>query len=75
MGPCMCGDLFCSSCGPAQGNCKCSNCGRWSADGGCEDPEACDKAERLAVEAEAAYMAETEQIAEEYFARDIGGEG
>ena len=41
MGPCMCGDPFCSSCGPAQGNYKCSNCGKWDMDGGCDDPDAC----------------------------------
>lgn len=43
MGPCMCGDPYCWSCGPAQGNYKCPVCGKWSADGGCTDPERCDK--------------------------------
>jgi hypothetical protein len=38
--PCLCGDLYCHSCGSAQGNFKCANCGAWSADGGCADPEA-----------------------------------
>lgn len=41
MGPCMCGDTRCSSCGPAQGNYKCSFCGKWAEDGGCDDPEKC----------------------------------
>jgi hypothetical protein len=31
--PCMCGDLCCSSCGPAQGNYKCEHCGNWAAEG------------------------------------------
>ena len=42
---CMCGDTYCFSCGPAQGNSHCYQCGAWEADGGCEDPEWC-KAER-----------------------------
>ena len=43
-GPCLCGDPYCSSCGPAQGNSRCPNCGKWRADGGCDNPEACNKA-------------------------------
>jgi hypothetical protein len=38
---CMCGDPYCWSCGPAQGNWKCEACGKWTHDGGCEDPMAC----------------------------------
>jgi hypothetical protein len=41
MGPCMCGDPYCGSCGPAQGNYRCPNCGIWSMDGGCKNPEEC----------------------------------
>lgn len=41
---CMCGDLYCGSCGPAQGNWKCMECGAWAMDGGCADPTACEKA-------------------------------
>lgn len=48
---CMCGDPYCWSCGPAQGNSKCPNCGKWAADGGCDDPEACATANRAADEA------------------------
>lgn len=43
MGPCMCGDTCCPSCGPAQGNYKCPACGNWESDGGCANPEACQK--------------------------------
>lgn len=32
---CMCGDLQCPSCGPAQGNWRCIICGMW-ADDPCE---------------------------------------
>jgi len=46
MGPCMCGDPYCSSCGPAQGNFKCPHCGVWSADGGCMNPAECAEADR-----------------------------
>jgi len=42
--PCMCGDTYCGSCGPAQGNNRCPNCGKWDLDGGCDDPNACEKA-------------------------------
>ncbi len=66
MGPCMCGDLCCSSCGPAQGNHKCSNCGNWSMDGGCEKPEVCAEADRLSCEAEAKYYEESAKWEEEY---------
>ena len=51
MGPCLCGDPYCPSCGPAQGNCRCYQCGAWSADGGCEDPDACAQADRDMAEA------------------------
>lgn len=50
--PCMCGDLCCRSCGPAQGNYRCSECGRWSMDGGCENPEKCNAAAAISSEAE-----------------------
>lgn len=46
-GPCLCGDLYCSSCGPAQGNGKCYVCGAWQMDGGCADPEVCDAEGKL----------------------------
>lgn len=39
---CMCGDYYCSSCGPAQGNSQCYFCGAWSADGGCKNPTDCE---------------------------------
>lgn len=34
-GPCMCGDIQCPSCGPAQGNSRCEECGAWG-DEGCQ---------------------------------------
>lgn len=67
-GPCMCGDLCCSSCGPAQGNSRCLVCGEWASEG-CENPEECAakmpaalEADRLAVEEEAKWYAEMERF-------------
>lgn len=42
---CMCGDICCLSCGPAQGNIRCSVCRAWVSEGGCEDPEKCQREE------------------------------
>jgi hypothetical protein len=39
--PCMCGDTYCPSCGPAQGNARCPWCGAWELDGGCQRPDFC----------------------------------
>lgn len=41
MGPCLCGDECCSSCGPLQGNFQCPICRKWTSEGGCEDVFAC----------------------------------
>ena len=41
--PCMCGDPYCPSCGPAQGNYHCPICGKWSADGGCDHNKLSDE--------------------------------
>jgi len=65
---CMCGDHYCSSCGPAQGNAKCFVCGAWSADGGCEDPKKCEA--ELALHDESAMIEQLEEearLAEEYW--------
>ena len=70
MGPCMCGDLMCSSCGPAQGNHKCSWCGVWDMDGGCADREACSKAEQEAYAHEAEMMASEEAAARAYWEQE-----
>ena len=59
-GPFMCGDLYCSSCGPAQGNGKCPACGRWTADGGCVDPAACQKVNDAEADSYAREMADDE---------------
>jgi len=57
---CDCGDICCHSCGPAQGNFRCFQCGKWDSDGGCDDPKACEEAEAVEAAEEAA-MAEAEQ--------------
>lgn len=48
--PCMCGDIYCSSCGPAQGNYRCPNCGKWTDEGGCDNPDGCNAAVNAAYE-------------------------
>lgn len=54
MGPCMCGDLCCPSCGPAQGNTRCPACRSWASEG-CEcTQEQQDAAAKAQVEADAA---------------------
>ena len=65
--PCMCGDYYCGSCGPAQGNYKCSVCGMWYADGGCENPEKCEEEARIADEELEQQLEEAERFAEEYW--------
>lgn len=66
MGPCMCGDLCCSSCGPAQGNFKCGACGRWSSEG-CDDPKKCAIIEAQIVAAEIDLEIELQKAANDYF--------
>jgi len=74
----MCGDLCCSSCGPAQGNFRCVLCGTWASEGcehydedGNERPEfkeafaAALAAERKADEALAAAWEEEDKHAQE----------
>lgn len=51
---CMCGDICCPSCGPAQGNSRCPACGRWASDGECDDPVACEQKSKEIEEALAA---------------------
>jgi len=71
MGPCMCGDTYCRSCGPAQGNDKCPHCGAWTMDGGCADPAACEKAERAMVDGMAAQFEEDAKLEAEAKRRGV----
>jgi hypothetical protein len=62
---CFCGDPYCPSCGPAQGNHYCPHCGAWSADGGCPDPASCQAAEKQYLDATAAqYEWEQQHLSE-----------
>lgn len=54
----VCGDIYCPSCGPAQGNSKCQVCGKWESDGGCDDVEHCAKLSAEIDEAMAKYEME-----------------
>lgn len=70
MGPCLCGDLYCGSCGPAQGNHRCGNCGEWEEEHG--EPESehddakCSEAMRLQAEADYQWELEMEKSEAEY---------
>jgi len=69
--PCMCGDLYCKSCGPAQGNSYCDVCGAWATDGGCEKPEQCAAAAKTMLESEYQEWLESERHAEEYRRQNV----
>lgn len=73
MGPCLCGDLYCSSCGPAQGNSRCYVCGAWAIDGGCYDPAACAEAGQNMDEEMARDYEESERLAAEWDGREFDG--
>ena len=81
VGPCLCGDTHCSSCGPAQGNWRCPICLAW-ADDCCDHiseetgdlkpefhAEAEEKArqEALADEEMVKQLEDEERLAEEYW--------
>jgi hypothetical protein len=71
IGPCLCGDTHCPSCGPAQGNWRCPLCNAW-ADDCCEhiDAETGKIKPEFEAEVEALLKAEAEaeaQMVEEYF--------
>lgn len=65
MSYCLCGDIYCHSCGPAQGNIQCEMCGSWSQDGGCNDVAACSKAQRELDDRLAADIEESNKLAPE----------
>ena len=70
MGPCLCGDTHCPSCGPAQGNWRCPICRAW-ADDGCEHltEDGTDIKQEFMVEA--SRIAEEEAQQEEALAREL----
>lgn len=65
MGPCLCGDLYCGSCGPAQGNHRCGNCGEWADEhgepGSEHDDDRCSEAMKVQAEAEYEWEQEMEK--------------
>jgi hypothetical protein len=56
---CMCGDICCHSCGPAQGNWKCPICREWASEG-CDHIEDNDIRPEFRAEAERIAAAEAE---------------
>ena len=65
---CMCGDICCWSCGPAQGNYKCF-CGKWASD--CEDHFDEDGTFKPEFQAEADAAAAAEREADDAYAREM----
>jgi len=53
---------MCPSCGPAQGNSKCYVCGKWEADGGCDDPAKCEAEGKRQDDEYAAQIAEEREL-------------
>ncbi len=84
--PCMCGDICCPSCGPAQGNSRCGLCGEWASescihydeetgDYKAEYREAAKEAARKEYEAEQKMFEQWEEEskqAAEYFRKERG---
>ena len=77
---CLCGDICCNSCGPAQGNWKCPICGEWASeccehigeDGNILPEFQAEAEEKARQEAEAyselaAQLEDEERLAEEYW--------
>ncbi len=60
---CLCGDLCCSSCGPAQGNSRCPACRAWSSEGCDCTPEQKEAAAKLEAEADRQF---TDALAESF---------
>ena len=54
-GPCMCGDICCPSCGPAQGNSRCPICHEWVS-------ECCDHVDPDTGDIRPAFAAQVEEI-------------
>ena len=63
--PCMCGDLYCYSCGPAQGAWQCDMCGAW--DDTCVDKERCLQEEDAYWDALAKDLNDEAALANEYW--------
>lgn len=63
---CLCGDTYCWSCGPAQGNNCCEVCGSWSEDGGCVNPAECEAKAKEMDQLYTEQELEAEKLAKEY---------
>ena len=62
--PCMCGDICCPSCGPAQGNWRCPICREWAS-------EACEHMNEEGDDLKAEYMAQAEAAEARERAQDL----
>ena len=69
--PCMCGDICCPSCGPAQGNWQCPICREWRSGGGCEHFDENDNPTSPEVEQQLRDIAAAEAEADNLYAEDL----
>jgi len=60
---CMCGDICCPSCGPAQGNWRCPICREWASEGCAHIGEDGEISPEFREQAEAATLAEVKDYA------------
>lgn len=67
-GPCICGDICCNSCGPAQGNWRCPLCREWASEG-CEHVSAGASAVNRKYQAQAAEIERQERLADDHHER------
>ena len=65
---CMCGDICCNSCGPAQGNWRCPICREWASEG-CIHIDGDNI--RPEFQAEVERIAALQAAADEQYARDL----
>lgn len=70
MGPCMCGDTCCPSCGPAQGNWRCPLCRAWASEA-CEHIDEETGAIKAEFKEEVERIAAAERAADDAYAQDI----
>ncbi len=71
--PCMCGDICCPNCGPAQGNSRCPLCGEWMSEG-CKHFSIKTGRMKLRYQKEAAMLAKAAAEADEEYAKELQAE-
>lgn len=72
MGPCLCGDTQCPSCGPAQGNSQCPICRAWADD--CCEHVGEDGQILPAFQAQVDQIEADQRAADDAYAKDLADE-